>query len=160
MQSPDPEDFLSDPLSSIARLERRNLLIASSVGFLVATAGLVPTNISALGISLSVSAQGMFVIGVALVIAYFICAFAIYGTSDFYIWRKKYQKYLEDVQSYMENWDEEDQHHYDNSPLPKVAWLYQSAGHLAYARAFFEYGLPLVVGIGVIATLLARVWCP
>lgn len=160
LQSPDPENFLSDPLSPITRLERRNLLIASSVGFLVAAADLVPTNISALGISLSVSAQEMFVVAIAFAVAYFIFAFAIYGMSDFFIWRKRYQEYLENVQSYMESWDEDDQHHYDSSPLPRIAWLYRSAEPLAYARAFFEYGLPLLVGIGVIATLVFKVWCP
>lgn len=158
MQTPDPESFLSDPLSSIARLERRNLLMASTVGFFVATADIVPSNISALGITLSISAQGMFIIGVALAVAYFICAFTIYGISDFYIWRKNYQHYLEDVQRYMENWDEEDQYLYDTSATPKLTWLYRSAGCLAYVRVFFEYGLPLIVGAVVIVILLAEVW--
>lgn len=160
VSGPNPVDFLTDPLSQIARLERRNLLIASTTGFLVATADLVPTEISALGISLSAPAQEMFVVLVSLTIAYFLCAFLIYGTSDFFIWRKKYQDYLEAVQEYMEGWTEEDQHNYDMSQVPRVSWLYQKAGLVAYVRAFFEYLLPVLVGLFSVGLLLSRVYCP
>jgi len=160
VSGPNPVDFLTDPLSQITRIERRNLLIASTTGFLVATADLVPTEISALGISLSAPAQEMFVVAVSLTITYFLCAFLVYGISDFFIWRKKYQDYLEAVQTYMEGWSEEDQHNYDMSHVPRVPWLYQRAGLVAYVRALFEYLLPLVIGLGAVAFLLVGVIYP
>jgi amino acid transporter len=160
VSGPNPVDFLTDPLSQITRVERRNLLIASTTGFLVATADLVPTEISALGISLSAPAQEMFVILVSLTIAYFLCAFLVYGISDYFIWRKKYQDYLEAVQEYMENWTPEDQHNYDMSQVPRVPWLYQRAGLVAYIRAFFEYLLPILISVGAVGLLLFRVYCP
>lgn len=91
MSEPIFTDYLGDPLGEITRKERRNLLIAGTVGVLVAKAGLVPSKISALGIDLSAPAQDAFVMLVGLVIVYFLCAFIIYGVSDFFAWRKKYQ---------------------------------------------------------------------
>jgi amino acid transporter len=94
MSGPSPAEFLSDPLSDVARKERRNLLIASTTAILAATMGLAPAHISALGIEFSPPAQSSFVVLVALIVVYFIAAFVLYGISDFFIWRKKYQDYL------------------------------------------------------------------
>lgn len=49
---------LSDPLSELTRKERRNLLIASTVGIAVAKIGIIPEKISALGIDFSSSNKG------------------------------------------------------------------------------------------------------
>lgn len=157
MSDPNPVTYLIDPLSQITRLTRRNLLIVSTTGFLVATANLIPTEISALGISLSVPAQGNFIILVSLIIVYFLLAFLFYGLSDFFIWRKKYQEYLEAVQVYTDSWTEEDQHNYDTSRVPRVKWLYQHASSIAFSRALFEYLLPILVGLIALGLLLFRV---
>lgn len=156
MSGPNPIEFLSDPLSPIARAERRNLLIAGTVGLLVAIAGIVPTKISALGIELSLPAQEMFIYIVCGTIVYFLAAFIIYGVSDFFIWRKKYQDYLEAVEAYNDSWTEEDQEAYDRSSTPKVAWLYQNSGLVALIRAFFEYALPVLFGLVAAAMVAAR----
>lgn len=160
MLPPNPVDFLTDPLSSISRIERRNLIISSVVGFLVSKAGIVPQEISALGIKLSLPAQEMFIYLVCATIIYFLVAFLVYGVSDFFIWRKKYQDYLEVVESYNLSWSQEDQEAYDNSYTPKIGWLYQKAGFVAYARAFFEYALPILVGVASAALVFLRAYQP
>jgi hypothetical protein len=50
LNEPNPVDYLIDPLNEITRKERRNSLIASTLGVLVAKASLVPSKFSALGI--------------------------------------------------------------------------------------------------------------
>src|SRR5690606_42025139 len=63
------------------------------------------------------------------------------------LFRSRYQDYLEAVQTYVENWTQEDQHNYDTSQVPQVPWLYQRAGLVAYTRAFFEYLFPILIGV-------------
>jgi hypothetical protein len=158
MSSPDPINFLTDPLSGISRAERRNLLISSVVGFLVSKAGIVPQKISALGIDLSLPAQKMFIYLVGAIIIYFMLAFVVYGMSDFFIWRKKYQDYLDSVETYMDSWSEEDQK--ASAGTPKIDWLYQKAGSVAYIRAFFEYLLPITVGLTSVVLVFFSAWKP
>lgn len=155
---PNPAEFLADPLSPISRCERRNLLLTSVLGILLAQAGLLPTQISTLGIVLSIPDQRTILIVNALIIFYFIVAFGIFGISDLMIWRMKYQKYLEDVEQYMSDWTAENQHVYDNSSLPKISWLYRGAKLLAFFRVnLFEYALPLAVGLYADVVLLIAV---
>jgi hypothetical protein len=149
MSEPNPVEFLVDQLSPITRAERRNLLLASIIGVLVGKAGLIPTKISEFGITLSSPDQGTFVVVVFCTVIYFLCAFVIYGAADFFIWRKKYQDYLEHVDTYMERWSEQDQHNYEecHSRVPEIAWLYQRAKSVAFVRVFFEYALPIFTGL-------------
>lgn len=159
MPEPNPVEFLTDPLSLITRIERRNLLLASTAGILVAKAGLLPTQISALGISLSVSNQSAFIVVMALTVTYFVFAFLLYGIADFFVWRKKYQDYLEHVDAYMESWSQEDQRYYDErrERVPEIGWLYRGAKPIAFIRAFFEHCLPVFIGLYAAIILWFRV---
>lgn len=159
MIDPNPTEFLVDPLSTISRSERRNLLLASVSGILLAKAGLLPTRISTLGIELSIPDQRTILIISASLVCYFIVAFIVFGISDLMIWRMKYQKFLKDVDQYMNNWTIEDQHAHDNSSLPKLSWLYQAAKPIALFRVyFFEYALPIVIAIYAAVLLLMAAW--
>ena len=113
ISDPTPAEYLSDPLSEIARKERRNLLIASTVGLLMSKAALVPTRLPALGIEFSAPDQRTIVGFAAFTVLYFLGAFVLYGLSDFLIWRKKYQDYLEGVEGVMQSWSQEDEHTHD-----------------------------------------------
>lgn len=104
-------EFIADQLSPVTRIERRNLLIASTTGILIAKVGLIPTKISIFGITLSSPAQDTLVVIVALTIFYFFCAFIMYGITDFFIWRKKYQDYLENVGAYIEGYNKKIPHY-------------------------------------------------
>lgn len=152
---PSPAEFLADPLSTIARSERRNLLLAATAGVLVAKVGLIPTQLSALGISLTVPNQSAFVIVVACTVLYFFGAFLFYGLADFLIWRGKYQDYLEQVERYNQNWTKGDQAAYDElrEGVPDNAWVYRLSKPVAFARLAFEFVLPLALGLYVVISL-------
>jgi hypothetical protein len=158
MADPDPTTFLSDLLSDVARRERRNLLIASSVGVLMAHIGLLPTQISALGVVFSAPAQSSLLVLMAFVVTYFIAAFFIYGWADFLIWRKRRHDYLVSLEIAQMNWTIEDQHDRDQLNVPSISWWYQWAPRVAYLRAFFEFVLPLLVGLYVLGALLVDAW--
>lgn len=162
MIEPNPVDYLNDPLSEITRTERRNLLIASTVGLLVAKGGLVPSKILAFDIELPVPEQEVFITLVALTVFYFVAAFVIYGVSDFFVWRKKYQDYLEQVSHFQESWSEQDQNSYDelHTSVPKITWLYRCSKPVAFTRILFEYAVPIIFGLVAIAFLVHQLLCP
>jgi purine-cytosine permease-like protein len=162
MAESDPSSFLGDPLSAISRLERRNLLIASTVGLLVGHIGLVPTRISALGLEFDAPAQSAFLVVLALVVAYMASAFTIYATADFFIWRKRYYDYRVATECEASHWTQEDQEEYDemNQSVPPIHWYWQKAPLVAWLRIAFEFALPLAVGIYTAALLGLRAWRP
>jgi len=77
MEEPNPTKFIEDIISPISRAERRNLLLASTTGYLVAKVDLIPTKIEALGITLTPPVQDKIVVIVALSITYFLLAFIV-----------------------------------------------------------------------------------
>lgn len=84
------EIALSDPLKEETRKARVYLLVVSAVGIIMVRTGLVPQEISALGISVAdVKPQKLLDI-LAFVVAYFGLAFAIYGISDAIAWWHAY----------------------------------------------------------------------
>lgn len=78
---------LIDPLSEITRRERRYLLGVAFVSIIVARAGLVPTEISNLGITFSEVDRSIILKAAATAISYFMLAFVLYGIQDFFAWR-------------------------------------------------------------------------
>lgn len=160
MSEPNPVTFLSDPLSDVSRKERRNLLIASTVGALMAHAGLVPTQVSALGIEFPVPAQSSFLVVMAAIVAYFVLAFFIYALADFVIWRKRRHEYIVSLKIAEDNisYDEEMELHRLN--VPSIAWYFEWSPRVAYVRVFFEFVLPQLVGLYSLGALLFTVWRP
>ena len=86
---------LRDPLSDITRKERRNLLVVSVVAAGIVHTGLVPQEITALGIKLSMAHQSALLKLLALVVGYFLAAFIIYAVSDWLSGRWALQLALE-----------------------------------------------------------------
>lgn len=158
MADADPKEFLLDPLSEVARKERRNLLFASTFSIAVDMLGLVPTKLSALGIDFPPPAQDSFLILLALVVGYFIVAFVIYASADFFAWWKKRYDYSLAVLREMEAWSEDDQRQYDEirHQLPKISWYYQWSPKLSIVRAFFEFGVPVLLGLYAIFSLFVH----
>src|SRR5437870_4648464 len=124
MPEPDPSTFLSDLLSDVSRRERRNVLIASTVGTLMAHVGLVPTQISALGIAFPAPAQSSLLVLMAIVVAYFVAAFFIYGWADFLIWRKRRHDYVVSLKIADDNWTMDDEMELDRLNVPSIAWYF------------------------------------
>ena len=144
-----PADFLGDPLSDVARRERRNLLASSTIALLIVHVGLIPERISAFGIELSAPAQSALLLMLVAVVIYFMVAFVIYGFADFLVWRHKYHDYLENRENKFQNWTMDDQRRYDElrQRVPSIAWLYSVSKPVAYIRVVFEFLLPFVLGI-------------
>lgn len=94
----------------------------------------------------------------AAVILYFLAAFVVVGIADFFVWRKRYQDYLESVFTRVESWSENDQRGYDQRKgrVPNVWWLYSLSGPVAWLRLAFEYALPVVIAIVVITLLTLK----
>lgn len=158
MAEPDPRDYLADPLSAIARAERRNLLLAATLAILIAHVNLVPTQISALGLTFAPPAQASFLVITALIVGYFIIAFGTYAVADLFVWRKRYYDYLAAVERESKDWTLEDQIEHDeiHANLPTIDWYYQWSPRVANVRMLFEYVLPLLIGAYAISALIWR----
>lgn len=162
MSEADPSTFLQDPLSQISRLERRNLLIASTIGLLVGHVDLIPNRISALGLEFNAPAQNAFLMLLALVVAYMIFAFSVYAVADFFIWRKRYYDFAIATEREATNWTLEDQKAYDELRLaePPIQWYWQKASLIGWLRITVEFAFPLLIGTYTALMLWHRAWCP
>jgi len=80
---------LADPLSELTRRERRVLLAVSALAILVADAGLLPSQISALGIEFDSYDQRFLYLSLVGFVFYFFATFGIYAYSDFLSWTMK-----------------------------------------------------------------------
>lgn len=155
---PKPADFLGDPLNHVSRRERRNLLAASTIAILTVHAGLVPKQISTLGIELTNLDQRAFLILFSAVVIYFLVAFAIYSFADFLVWLCKYRDYQERAVHADQGWTQGDQDQFDDlrQQVPSVAWLYSISKPSAYLRIVFDFPLPVLVALFAIYALLSR----
>lgn len=149
---------LADPLSEVTRRERKYLLGISVIGLFVSYSGAIPTKIAALGIELTTSNQESFLVILALIIIYFLIAFCIYGVADFLIWRKAYQKLLENGATELLTWDESDQRRYDeiHEQIPRADWVYVWSKPTAYIRAAFEFLVPITFAIYAAIVVIAH----
>ena len=77
---------LREPISDNTRKIRRELLVVSTIGIVIVYAGLVPTKIDALGITLTPSNQASFRYVIAGVVLYLTVAFLIYVSSEIIAW--------------------------------------------------------------------------
>jgi hypothetical protein len=78
-----------DPLSETTRKERTSLLGISMLGVALVKVPLVPEKFSALGVDFSKVNQSTFVKLYALVVTYYVIAFAIYALTDYLAWRRQ-----------------------------------------------------------------------
>ena len=78
---------LKDHVSETTRKERRYLLAVGFGWIVVAKAGLVPTEITNLGIRFSEVNQSVLLKAAAAAVAYFLVAFLIHGLHDYLSWR-------------------------------------------------------------------------
>ena len=160
--------LLKDPLSEVARKERRNLLAVAAAGVVIGKTGMVPTKISALGIEFSQADRAALVRVLAAVISYFLVAFVLYAASDFTAWRARYHE------SQFEAWfdrlptmEERDggvhvapaegmirareRRRFYEKRRPFYAYL---ARPVPVLRASFDFGLPILIGIYAFVTLI------
>ena len=136
------------------------LLSISVLSIFVAETGLIPAKISALGIDFEKTDQRAFLIILALVVLYFVIAFALYGMSDFLAWRVTYNdSAAEAYQTFYNRIDRRIRGEEDESKLQAPSswvslWPRRLAVPLSLIRAVFEFLLPVMVGAYAIYALI------
>lgn len=158
MKEPKIDELLVVSLSTSTKTVRKSLLVASIISFLVVGAGLVPTQISAFGISLSPPNQAMFLATLLLIMLYLLVAFIVYAMPDFFIWKSRILDYKEREGEYVNSLTEEDYQQQKISGVKHPKWLYPKAYCVARCRAFFEFCLPVIFGLAVILCLIYKIF--
>lgn len=159
MSIPDPTPYISDSLSSASRRERKNLLVASAFSLLFSLAGLVPKELSFLGITLTEPDQKHLIYIMASVILYFFLAFIFYCIPDAFIWMKHQHDYDRARHSEPDDWDQNKNesiadHQYE--PTPIFLLFSRMIRFVARARVVFDFLIPLLIGIFSILMLICR----
>jgi hypothetical protein len=151
------EVILRDPLSDVTRKERSYLLGISIAGIVMVRTNLVPSRITALGITFEETDRKILIFLVGLVAAYFLAAFVLYAIADFLrrgaavraarvaIDREFRASQLADspISDYWRSVDDRvDTRFYDR--------------YIVVVRTFFEYILPVVLGVYAVWVLFSR----
>ncbi len=149
-----------DPLSEVTRKERRALLAVSLLSLALVQTGLLPTEISALGIKFNSTDQKALLKLLAVVIGYLSIAFILYAASDFLAWRLALNRVIRDVHlrrsrlTAEEREAEHDALYGSQIYQPPARIVYSLSTIVSIARAIFEFILPIVVAAYTISTLV------
>lgn len=156
MAEPDPRlDRLRDPLSEPTRSARKSLLVASMVGIVIVKAGLVPTEIAALGIQFEPADQQTMLTILGLIILYFLITFGVYAISDLTaLGTARRKTRAENLQNRVRGelsfrfgkTDEELEELAERAREDYFHFL-RRATLVSTARAVFEFGLPVLVAV-------------
>ncbi len=156
---------LSDPLSEVARRERKFLLASSILGIAMVKAGIVPSKISALGIEFAKTDQNLLLSVIGIIILYFLVAFLIYAASDIIIWHHSFSQSLK--ASMVARWKSEAERDpvmeigdYIDDFLRRpfsVRFILGLTTPVSLLRAIFEFLLPVTVGIYAIGAIWAAI---
>jgi hypothetical protein len=76
------EALLRDPLTDVARKERRSLLGISAIAIFIGHTSLIPQKIDSLGITFTVSTQATILYVFTGVVVYYLLAFVVYAAGD------------------------------------------------------------------------------
>lgn len=172
--SPD-EIRLRDPLSEVTRKERRSLLGISIMGIAIAQAGLIPTEVSSLGVKLTQGNQGTLLLLLALVCSYYLVGFLAYAATDYVAWKVALKDSI--VNAWMQPQEvtkepetQEEAYRLVQRSERLEEFLVNKNGTTILAellvlpvsrvRAVFEFLLPLFVACYAIAVLLWRSVAP
>jgi len=82
-----PHLKVKDPLSEVTRKERRSLLAVSLIALVIVKVGLLPEEITTLGIKFAAHDKGGLITIFVFTISFYLIAFLIYALSDFISWR-------------------------------------------------------------------------
>ena len=153
---------LRDPLSDVTRRERRALLGASLLGIAIAQTGLLPTEISALGVKLAGSEQKTFLILFSAVCGYFLVAFITYAVSDFIAWQLSLQEAIRQrMRAAREREDDDYDRHIHREVEDMLAEQYPGMTKatglvlpVSWTRAFVEFIVPVLFSSYAIYALL------
>jgi len=150
----DPRSQIRDPLSEVTRKQRKGLLVASLISFLIVKLGIKPDRITAIGFEFDVEHINSLSIILALVVSYFLITFISYSASDIIEWllnRKEADEKLKANIDLKSNSDEEtssikEEYKLDEEHL-KPGILEKSAIPASYFRIVIEFVLPFIFAL-------------
>ena len=136
---------LQDPICETTRKQKRNLLIFSLLGIVIAKARIFPTEITALGVKFSHGDSASILSMLSWIILYYLITFVIYSWSEFValrIWsiekEEEYRKALE------------------RSGGMEERYRHGIFGSLALRfRTYFEFLVPIIISVTAIVWLWA-----
>jgi hypothetical protein len=140
------ETALQDPIGEETRKSRLYLLGLGMVGIAIVHTGLVPQELTTLGLKFGEANRQALLIILALVVLYYLTAFLLYGTSEFVAWRLAYHRAFVEYRrkSGLQSDDEE----------AIVFRSYLLARGVSIFRSFFEFILPVLVGSYAVGALI------
>lgn len=168
---------VTDPLSSHTRSVRKSLLIASVLAAAVGKAGLIPTQISALGLEFSQADRGSLLLLLGVVVLFMLVSFVVAAAADFAAWRMSLfaSSWEEEAESYenlrklmveQKGLSEEDREMLQEQER-RIGSMWRNAGHVgrytlmqrivgavSWARVGVEFMAPVVAGIGALSFLV------
>lgn len=168
---------VSDPLSPHTRSVRKSLLIASVIAIFIATTGLIPAKISALGIEFSQADRGSMLWVLGLVVAFLLVSFAVTASADFAAWwmsfsakawEEESQSYDNVRQSMLESRSLTDEDREELATVERrIGAMWRNAGHvgrysllqllvgpISWARIVIEFVAPMLAGISSLVVLI------
>jgi hypothetical protein len=151
------EVSIRDPLSSLARKERRYLLICGLLAIAVARAGLLPTKITALGIEFSPGDQLVLVRLLLAVMVYFLISFLVCGGADVSAWSALWEKGVREFRKDYKRWEQQQKEsgRDDDAIKEEEARLTHMLPryHVIIMRSTFEFVLPIFFAIVALVVL-------
>ena len=168
---------VADPLSQHTRSLRKSLLIASVVATAVAKAGLIPTQISALGLQFSQADRGSLLWLIGIVVLFLSASFVVAASADFAAWRMSLfsSSWEEESESYetsrqelveQSNLSAEDKELLQEQER-RLGAMWRNAGHvgrytgmqklvgaISWARVAIEFLLPAAAGVCALTFLV------
>jgi hypothetical protein len=152
---------LRDPLSEVTRKERRALLGVSLLGVALVKAGLLPTEISALGVKLAAADQRMLALLLAVVCLYFLIAFLAYAASDFLAWQVSLhaaisKRVRESVEASSDEYEDMIHNEVWRVLQERYPWTQRANRYVlpvSWARGLLEFGVPVIFALYAVCIL-------
>jgi len=160
---------LKDPLTSLSRKTRRNLLIASLITILIVWMGLIPKKITFLGIEFTNTNQSSILYVLGFVVIYFCIAFYIYGKSDLRAWKRLVDEqdlpkivcieldHLYEITK--DNLSPEEIFEFEQrkSQMEKLLPVFKKDRRFGFDRSkYFEIWVPMVIGVMAIISVIIK----
>ena len=138
----------NDPLTTVTRNVKRNLIMASSVGILVSFLGLVPTKVTALGISFNEGQQNHFIVILIALNLFQLLQFSIYMIADYFAWVCRFNvlntdgKIIESEEYIIQQFHT----HNGNKVIMKLLIILRRL-NFGYIRLIWDSVLPIILGV-------------
>lgn len=162
----DPIDrrpiLTKDPLSEATRRERKALLGLSLLAIVIMKANLIPSELSAFGLTIDNVRREWLIISVAALVGYFLIAFMAYAFSDFLGWRMSFWETVREraieraklEREIAEGADEDEPSEVLDECDRHQRALTEGAIPTSLIRALIDFILPIMVGVVALTVLI------